>query len=127
MVTCVQVHADSVSNLHFADPSLKFYRVCPVFMTMTDWTTMGMGYSSYTFVPNARAEIIRSQYSSKKDQRMQGAIYYVKVHPCASWENLARYLFKYKEEAAIEQFRRNLPKILGDHHDCVACGMMHLP
>ena len=117
VATCVQVNADSVSNLPFSDPSLKFCRVSPVFMTMTDRVIKD------TIVPSARAEIIRSQYPSDDAQRRQGSHYYIDVHPYACWEHLASILYMNKEKAAIRDFRRNLPKIIGNHHDCVTCGV----
>lgn len=92
-------------------------------MAMTDLKTVIKG----TIVPNTRAEIIHSQYPSENERKQAAAIYYINVHRCASWENLAQLVYGYSlGEAAIKVLKCNLPKIVGNKHSCVVCSMMHL-
>ena len=99
-----------------ADSSLIVERVSPIFMNMRDWLPK---YSSYaTFVPDARFEVICYQYPSSQDQKRQTTIYYVNVHPRASWDHLAWKLYQFQQNRIIEIFKAQLPKPKGNQCDC---------
>ena len=81
-------------------------------MDMRDWT--GNTFFLISLVPYARAKLICHHYPSEDDQRKQAAAYYVNVHLNASWEDLARWLYEYEEDKAIEAFKARLPKPIGN-------------
>ena len=89
-----------------SDQSLTVERVTPIFRNLKKWVSIGM----YRIVPNARADIIRRQYSSLNEQQTQAAFYYVNCFHVASWSHLATWLYRDEESAAIEAFRLQQPK-----------------
>ena len=97
------------------DPTLTPPHTIPVFEAITrDWHQIGND-TKQIIVPDARAAVIRQQFSDPLDQRRRGGEYYALYCPWASWKGLSLNLYRAGETKAVQLTRPHLQTVRGNY------------
>lgn len=89
-------------------------------MELKEWRSTGhFTCGGVVLVPASRADIIRANYCSIRDQKDAAAAYFVAHSPFARWSYLAKGLYLGDEKRAIHVFKALLPTQIGGQCECV--------
>ena len=94
-----------------SDPSVTPHNVIPVFQALTgDWARIGGGY---LIVPNARAQLFRDKFTTRKELTEAAVKYFALYHHSPSWKWLSVGLYRGGETEALQIARPHIQTVRG--------------
>ena len=100
----IHIHSYCLYSAIFPDPTLTVKNATRVFEEVGEWDR---------FIPSSKWQEIRRHYSSERERRHVAGTYWVQTAPAASWEWLARLLYRLGERSALAAMREYLPTSRG--------------